>query len=462
MALHNMRQDREETIRAFGARLRGQAGVCKFMIKCSACEAEVNYTEAILRDVLCHRLDDPEIQLDLLGDKNQDMTLEQVFLFVEAKEAGKRSASRLLTPQGADALVSSSYRHRRNESLKGQPSQAKNPPPQTKNPETRAQQYEICSFCGRKGHGRGAPTRVRRRECPAYGLTCRHCGRDNHLEHMCRSKGTAKADRPGKVGEHESAIFDSLCEVTATGRRNNKKSIALDHHLYNQLSDTWVRRPSKPQPFIKLSTTALRGDYEHLGFSLSATPKPALLHAMADTGCQSCLASIKIINRLGLKRDDLIPVTMKMHAANDNGITILGAAILRFSGKDYSGNKVETRQITYVTDNSDKLFLSREACIALGMITADFPTIGETANNQSKAAAIGPADTKTPHHMHTDTRSDSGLTTDAIARDVYRHPHPQQIDHSLQQRRTAENSSNTWLTTTNPAHSTPASTSHSH
>ena len=77
------------------------------MIKCTSCDAEVNYAEAILRDVLYH-----EIQLDLLGDKNQDMTLEQVFQFVEAKEAGKRSASPLLTPHGANALASSSYRCR--------------------------------------------------------------------------------------------------------------------------------------------------------------------------------------------------------------------------------------------------------------------------------------------------------------------------------------------------------------
>jgi hypothetical protein len=33
--------------------------------------------------------------------------------------------------------------------------------------------------------------------------------------------------------------------------------------------------------------------------------------------------------------------------------------------------------MTYVTDNSDKLFISREACIALGMISNSFPTIGE-------------------------------------------------------------------------------------
>jgi hypothetical protein len=30
---HNMQQDRDEPIRSFGARLRGQAGVCKFTVK---------------------------------------------------------------------------------------------------------------------------------------------------------------------------------------------------------------------------------------------------------------------------------------------------------------------------------------------------------------------------------------------------------------------------------------------
>ena len=30
VTLHNMRQDRDEPVRAFGARLRGQASVCKF------------------------------------------------------------------------------------------------------------------------------------------------------------------------------------------------------------------------------------------------------------------------------------------------------------------------------------------------------------------------------------------------------------------------------------------------
>ncbi len=38
------------------------------------------------------------------------MTLEQILKFVEAKEAGKRSASRLLLPQATDVVAGSSYR----------------------------------------------------------------------------------------------------------------------------------------------------------------------------------------------------------------------------------------------------------------------------------------------------------------------------------------------------------------
>jgi hypothetical protein len=45
---------------------------------------------------------DPEIQLDILSDVNQDMSLEDAFKFIEAREAGKRSAVRL-TSQGAEA-----------------------------------------------------------------------------------------------------------------------------------------------------------------------------------------------------------------------------------------------------------------------------------------------------------------------------------------------------------------------
>lgn len=45
--------------RAYGARLKGQASVCKFTQKCTGCDASVDYTEAMIRDVLCRSRDGP-------------------------------------------------------------------------------------------------------------------------------------------------------------------------------------------------------------------------------------------------------------------------------------------------------------------------------------------------------------------------------------------------------------------
>ena len=79
-----MRQEYDEPVCAFGA--RGQANVCKFTQQYPGCKTSVDYIEAMIKVVLSRGLEDSEIQMDLLGDKKQDKTLEQV-LFVEAKEA---------------------------------------------------------------------------------------------------------------------------------------------------------------------------------------------------------------------------------------------------------------------------------------------------------------------------------------------------------------------------------------
>lgn len=361
VALHNMRQDRDETVRSFGARLRGQACVCKFVISCPNCDHDVDYTDAILRDVLTKGIADAEIQLDLLGDKKQDMTLEEVFQFIEAKEAGKRSASRLLDSHPVEA-ASSTYR--KNKSDKTLPKDGS--------------RTETCSYCGKRGHGRSAPARIRKTECSAYGHICELCNRNHHLEHLCRSK-----DKP-KLSDNKtfsgSAVFNALCsmqtdEHCTVSDSGIERAISIDHHVYDELSDTWAKQRSRPQPFVNVTARVATEDYEALGFRLSRDTATTSLPAMADTGCQSCLAGLKIIHRLGLRESDLIPVTMKMHTATYGGIKILGATVLRLTGKDEAGNAIETRQMTYITNSTDKLFLSKEACISLGIIPETFPSV---------------------------------------------------------------------------------------
>ena len=240
VTLHNMRQDRDEPVRAYGARLCGQASVCKFTQQCTGCGSNVDYTDAMLRDVLCRGLEDSEIQMDLLGDKNQNMTLEEVLKFVEAKESGKRPASRLLIPHSTNAAASSSYRRQKKDAAKGIP----------------PQDQEACTYCGLKGHGKSAPTRVRRKECPAFGITCNVCGRDHHFGKVCRSRNKPKQ---APDGEHGNAIFNTLCEITA---QNGRGGVTLDHHVFDSATNQWHKRLSRSQPFVQLSmrmTTRISG-----------------------------------------------------------------------------------------------------------------------------------------------------------------------------------------------------------
>ena len=403
--LHNMRQDRDEAIRSFGARIKGQAGICKYTIKCQreACNADIDYTDAILRDVLARGIADQEIQLDLLGGQNQDMSLEDMLKFVEAKESGKRSASRLLDPPSVSA-ASSTYRRSKQREIKG------------KQPDTRDRTPVICSYCGGKGHGRRAPIHIRRNECPAYDHTCSHCSKKHHFEDVCLSKDNPKPPRNSTVVSacgQEAATLDELCNVRDIHHWNTTRPITLDHHLYNNMSDRWTRRASRPQPYIRLTLSANAEDYTDLGFKLRASTKSLTSSVMADTGCQSCLDGIGVIGRLGLTRADLIPVTMKMNAADEKGINILGAAILRFSGIGKPGHSLETRQITYITDCSDRIFLSREACIQLGMISEAFPTVGEILQNCAIQPQKRPWSPQQRHHCPVRLPHKSTTTTPA-------------------------------------------------
>ena len=110
------------------------------------------------------------------------------------------------------------------------------------------------------------------------------------------------------------------------------------------------------------------------------------ISALADTGCQSCLGGTDLLRKLNLKISDLIPVKTKMRSANNGSINLLGAILLNLSGSDSQGRTFSSNQMTYITDCSDTFFLSRSACSNLGIISENFPTIGEAPLEMEKTA----------------------------------------------------------------------------
>ena len=122
--------------------------------------------------------------------------------------------------------------------------------------------------------------------------------------------------------------------------------------------------------------------------------------AMADTGCQSCLASPSLMSSLHLSENELIPVSLVMHSASGTNLPILGATLLRIRVQ-LTG--IETRQMVYFSNMATKLYLGLATCADLGLIPKEFPFRETTrrqgltpGNTTSRPTYRGPADQTPP------------------------------------------------------------------
>ena len=385
--LHRARQDRDEPIRMFCARLKGIANTCKYNIACEcATPSTIDYSHIMVRDALIRGIYDPDIRLSVLSEKDETTSLEDTVKYVEAREGGKLSAQRISntpTPLPVAAGLSSFRKQQRQQQHAG-PNTDANPPPPVP-----------CGHCGKHGHGRDIEARMA--NCPAYGHSCTKCGKLHHLESMCRSRTPNRRTTPRRyctapatqsrrtmdaitaVSEPEPDVFDTLCSIGVTVPKADEHTtdVLLDHHVYNSMRDTWEKRPSAPQPTIPVFVSHYPCDTRALSLQTSVRRPTAapLVYAVADTGCQSCLAGTSLLRHLGLTQRHLSPVQLRMTAANNAPIAITGALAMRISDSPGPGG-VETRQIVYFTNATDRFFLSRSACEALGVIPTDFPHIG--------------------------------------------------------------------------------------
>lgn len=361
--LHNMSQDREESGRAFGARLRGQAATCQYAKLCT-CGLVVDYTEENVADALITGLADPDIKQGILGEPNQPLSMERAMLFVESKEAAKTSVSQLDPNSSVNAL--------RSEYKKA--SRQGRPRPDLDGSDPR------CYFCGKTGHGKYPSPSTRSNECKAFGHTCSNCGKPNHSERVCKSK-------PPPKQVSENAIFTHVCNISTHAKRGDR---TMDHHVFDGPTESWVRKQSLPQPTRRLVATLHPSDYAKLKIPRRPRRAQCSIEGIPDTGCQSCLAGTRILRQLGLSKSNLIPVSQRMQAANKSGIEILGAILLEFSLAD---TVATTKQMVYVTPNVTRLFLSREACSDLGIIPPSFPC---TTNGGIVSIALPPRQDPAP------------------------------------------------------------------
>ena len=263
---------------------------------------------------------------------DQERTLEEVFRFVETKEAGARSAAHLASKPETMAMTSQ-YRQQKSHNRKE--------PSGGDRKETTTDAKGTCTFCGEEGHGERALPRVRAKECSAWDHPCKKCNRRNHWESLYRTRMKTQDEPETANADMEAATFDTFCGITSgaqevTHRVDVDDIKALRHHIYNEQKDTWLKGPSEPHPYITLKVCVYPENYDHLGCQTPPeTMQSHTIEAMADTGCQSCLASETLIQKLGIKREHLIKVRLQMKTANKQQVKILGAILVRFRGTDH-------------------------------------------------------------------------------------------------------------------------------
>ena len=359
----DMAQEQEEAAGAFTARLKGQASICNFLIKCSSntCTQETNYADQMVCHQLVRGLADPTIQEQMLahGADNADLDLAKTLKFVEAKEAGKRSSNLLTTAGGLNKM--SEFQKAKFENKK-------------QNLKPVIPDNNKCGWCGQAGHGGRATMQVRKEKCKSFKHVCEVCSAVGHYGSMCRSKKKTNPEL-GALSEQISLGDGNFCNFNMTGW-GKKKKLTLPHTAYDQYRG-WVASKPEGHPELPIGACLCTSGYEQLGI-----PTPRMKNrliktiSLPDTGAQMTVVGMRFIHSLGLTKSELIPLSHGVNAANNLGLGLLGGALVTFSGSDCNGNTRTSKQLCYVAETIDSVFLSRSACVDLGLISKNFPTIG--------------------------------------------------------------------------------------
>ena len=311
--LLSIRQDHSESVRSFFARINGKATTCAYVIDCpsTTCNQKVDFTDAIVKDVLITGLIDDEIRKEVLGWADLDTkNIKETVTFIEAKEMAR------------DALVKQSTAA----GITSQRQKTVNTKPSTKT---------TCQTC--KVEIDRLVWNKRLHKMIACTL-CLPCWRRANTQRAKSTKAARNSDESNVVTiASVKTKQQEACpsETASVNTRTTKQPIMLDHLIFTD-KNGWKAAESMRHPTLQLRLTTDLDDYIRIG---PTYPKitPTHVSVVTDTGAQSCLWSLQDFYRCGFKKSDLLPVKRTLLAANKEKICIDGAILVRLSGVDKNG-----------------------------------------------------------------------------------------------------------------------------
>ena len=303
--MHQMKQEENESTKAFSARVKGAAGNCNLQKICSkeGCNERVSFLEETCYHVVMSGLANPELREKVLTQAmlGNVTNLSTLLSYTAAEESAKLKNN--LNEIGAinkKAPNQSKYISRK------------------------------CSCCGQASHGEN--NKFRSTQCKAFGKSCTKCSKPNHFASVCKSKKIAAStasqendeDDPSENAETPSigAFVTALMANTHVSSPKSAKpiveklraasntavnSLPIPHYIYDENVSKWVKKAPQSSPVITVTMSLDRAAYGELKLNLpKLVKKPGAGHSRArkattDSGAQLTIMNVSELNILGIK-----------------------------------------------------------------------------------------------------------------------------------------------------------------
>ena len=400
--LHELRQQSDENVHVFAARVRGIATSCGLQKKCSSCQSAVNYTEETAYHVVMSGLCDQGMKEKALTQAMMEniKDLNSLVKWCTAEESGK-----LGTPVSQLAPVrQSTFKH--------------------------GQRIKPCNNCGLKRHGDGSQL-AREKECKAFGKTCTKCGKKNHFASVCKSTiSTGKTnaitneDSDQETAAHNALHFlaihqpavdkprpeqtvhqpfqpdqtipyplpqpiptsplhiAALVQEMKTWGSKSVRTVPLPHMLHD-VHQGWVKSRPLRNPDTPLTIKLHLQSYRQLKLapptfsrktknSTRSTNTPSVM----DTGAQMTVCPVSTLSDLGINPDTILPLQSKMEGASSEPISLLGGILVEITGSTPDGQHISCLQLMYVSRAVKRVYMSLDVCIKLQAVPQTFPLVG--------------------------------------------------------------------------------------
>ena len=97
----------------------------------------------------------------------------------------------------------------------------------------------------------------------------------------------------------------------------------IHHHVFDQTSQSWLRRQAKKKPFVKLKAAVDKDAVQCLGLRNVniQTRVVQQQQCMADTGASVCLGGRPFMRELGLEEANLTKCDLRLYAADNTMMT---------------------------------------------------------------------------------------------------------------------------------------------